>query len=114
MPGEGLFRFFDNAGNTNLFQSFAHWKHRLNNDWTLNTGLHYTYFGLNGSNAIEPRIGLQWQMNVKEKLSASLGLHSKVEHLATYLFEGTFPDGTQHKQSKNLDLSKALHAVLGL
>ncbi|MFN7116577.1 MAG: TonB-dependent receptor [Saprospiraceae bacterium] len=111
--GEGLRRYFDNKGNTQLVQAFAQWRHRLNESWTLNTGVHYTQLLLNGNYAIEPRAALQWQASPRQLFSASLGLHSKPEHLAVYLFDGTFPDGTVHIPARNLELTKALHAVLG-
>jgi len=111
--GEGLRRYFDNAGSTQLVQAFAQWKYRLNEAWTLNTGMHYTQLLLNNNFAIEPRAAIQWQASPRQLWSASIGLHSKPEHLAVYLFDGKFPDGTVHLPSKNLELSKALHAVLG-
>lgn len=111
--GEGLRRSFDNDGSTQLVQAFAQWKYRLNENWTLNTGLHYTQLLLNHNNALEPRAALQWQASPRQLFSASIGLHSKPEHLAVYLFEGTFADGTVHLPARNLELTKALHAVLG-
>ncbi|GJM36237.1 MAG: prevent-host-death protein [Saprospiraceae bacterium] len=111
--GEILSRYFDNTGSSGFFQSFAHWKHRFNDKWLLNTGLHYSQMTLNGKSSIEPRAAVQWQFSKRQSLSAAVGLHSKMEHLATYLFEGTFPDGTVHPAGKQLGLSKAMHAVLG-
>ncbi len=111
--GEGLRRYFDNHGNTQLVQAFAQWKYRLNESWTLNTGMHYTQLLLNNNFAIEPRASIQWQASPRQMFSASVGLHSKPEHLAVYLFEGTLSDGTVRVPAKNLELSKALHAVLG-
>ncbi len=111
--GEGLYRYFDNDGNSGFVQAFAHWKHRFDDKWVLNTGVHYSQMTLNGKSSIEPRAAVQWQFSAKQSLSAAVGLHSKMEHLATYLFEGTLPDGTVHASGKHLGLSKAMHAVLG-
>ena len=109
---EGLVRFFDNKGNTNFFQAFAHWKHRFNDDWTLNTGMHFSRLGINGKGVFEPRAAIQWRASPKQTISASVGLHSRREHLSAYLFEGTFSDGTVRNAEKDLELTKALHAVL--
>ena len=111
--GDKVIRLFDNQGETALLQGYAQWKHRFNDRWTLNTGLHYSQLMLNNNFSIEPRASLEWKMSEKQSLSAAIGLHSKMEHLATYLFEGTLPDGAPRAQSKNLELTKAMHVVLG-
>lgn len=111
--GEGLKRLFDNHGQTGFFQAFSQWKFRIDDYLTLNTGLHYSLMTLNGNYAVEPRAALQWKLSPKHTLSASLGLHSKLEHIAVYLFEGTLSDGAVRRPAKDLELTKAVHAVLG-
>jgi len=104
---------FNNSGSTALIQGFAHWKHRFNQDLTLNAGVHYTQMTLNNKSALEPRAALQWRVNPKQTLSFSAGLHSKMEHLGIYLFEGKINDDWEIKPKKNLGLSKAFHGVIG-
>lgn len=112
--GEGLIRYFDNSGSTGFFQAFAQWKYRFNDAWTLNTGLHYSQMTLNNNFAIEPRMALQWRLSPTQTISAAAGLHSKMEHLATYLFDGIDPeDGQRRLPGTNLELTKAFHGVLG-
>jgi hypothetical protein len=111
--GENLERFFDNSGETQFLQAFLQWKYRWKEKWTFFSGLHFSQFMLNGKNAIEPRLSAQFQASPKTRWSASLGLHSKMEHLAIYLFDGSFADGDRHRPAKYLDLTKAMHAVLG-
>ena len=111
--GEGLTRFFDNQGKMQFFQAFAHWKHRFNEDWTLNTGLHYSQLLLNNNYSIEPRAAISWQVNSRQKLSLAAGIHSRMEHPAAYLFDGTLPNGQVHTPARDLELSKSLHTVLG-
>ena len=108
-----LVRIFDNSGNNNFLQAFTQFKSRLRPDLTLNMGLHYSLMTLNNKMSFEPRAALQYRINPKNTLAFSLGLHSKMEHPAIYLFEGEFDDGTVIQNKKNLGLSKALHAVLG-
>ncbi|MFK7933579.1 MAG: TonB-dependent receptor [Saprospiraceae bacterium] len=110
---EKLVQLFDNQGSTQLVQSFAHWQYRINNELTLNTGLHYTHLLLNDENAFEPRAALQWKVNPKSTLSLAAGLHSKMEHLGIYLFEGEIPNGPTIQAKDNLGLTKAFHGVLG-
>ena len=104
---------FDNGGTSGLIQAFAHWKHRFNNKLTLNSGLHFTQMTLNQKSALEPRVALQWRLNEKQSISLAAGLHSKMEHLGIYLFEGSFEDGTIIKPKTNLGLTKAFHGVIG-
>jgi len=108
-----LVKEFDNSGNSGLVQAFTQFKSRLSENLTLSTGLHYTLLTLNDKMAIEPRAALQYRINPKNTLAFSLGLHSKTEHPAVYLFEGQFENGPIIKNKKNLGLSKAVHAVLG-
>jgi hypothetical protein len=111
--GENVIRLFDNHGEGSFLQAFGQWKHRFNDRWTLNTGLHYSLFLLNQKMAIEPRAALEWKLNDRSALSAAVGLHSKREHLAAYVFEGTLIDGAERTANKNLGLTKSMHAVLG-
>lgn len=111
--GEGLTRLFDNEGDMQFLQAFAHWKHRFNPDWTLNAGLHYSQLLLNNNYSIEPRAALSWQVNPRQRWSFAAGLHSRMEHPAAYLFDGTLPNGRVHTPATHLELSKSLHTVLG-
>ena len=111
--GDGQIKLFDNHGETSFLQGYSQWKHRLNEQWTLNAGFHYSHLTLNHRFSLEPRASIQWKIDGKQSLSASAGLHSKMEHLATYLFEGTFGDGTMRLPNKGLGLSKSMHSVLG-
>ncbi len=108
-----LVSYFENGGNSNLIQAFGQWKHRFNNQLTLNTGLHYTMMTLNNKMALEPRASLSWKLNNKQTISISSGLHSKMEHLALYLLEGKLDDGTIINQKKHLGLTKSMHNVIG-
>ena len=111
--GENVIRLFDNHGEGSFLQAFGQWKHRFNDRWTLNSGVHYSLFLLNQKMAIEPRVALEWKLNDRQSLSAAVGLHSKREHLAAYVFEGTLIDGAERTANKNLGLTKSMHAVLG-
>ncbi|MEL7162940.1 MAG: carboxypeptidase-like regulatory domain-containing protein, partial [Bacteroidota bacterium] len=47
-------------GNTFLFQGYAQYKYRPRQNLTLTGGLHATYFGLEGQQTLEPRLGARW------------------------------------------------------
>jgi hypothetical protein len=111
--GDSIIRLFDNYGSGSFLQAFAQWKHRFNERWTLNTGVHYSHFLLNQKFAVEPRVALEWKFGKNQSISAAAGLHSKREHLAAYVFEGTLIDGAPRTANENLELTKSFHAVLG-
>ena len=102
-----------NEGNTNLFESFVQWKYRVNENIDLNSGLHYTYMALNNNYAIEPRLGMKWDINKMHQLNFGAGLHSKVEPVSIYLAEQVLEKGSIIIPNKDLDLTKAAHVVLG-
>ena len=96
-----------------MYQTFAQWKYRFNENWTVNGGFHYTYFTLDGQNSLEPRLSLQWKVNAKNTLSFATGLHSKPEHISFYFIEESSPDGIRTAPNQDLKLMKSAHTVLG-
>ncbi|MEN9611617.1 MAG: hypothetical protein RLZZ628_2431 [Bacteroidota bacterium] len=102
---------FDNVGVSDLFQTFAQWKYRLDAKWTLNAGLHYTKLVLNQTQAIEPRFSLQYQPLEGSILNFNAGLHSRPEHLSVYFLASTSKWLTQ-TNNFNLKMPKAAHFVL--
>ncbi len=58
-------QIWDYNSSTNLSQGFAHLKYSFNDRWTLNAGLHAQYFFLNASKAVEPRLGIKYDLNEK-------------------------------------------------
>jgi hypothetical protein len=67
---------------------------------------------LNNNYSVEPRLGVQWQINPKHSINAGFGLHSKVETVSNY-FANTKEGLEPEFGNKNLDFSKAMHFVLG-
>jgi hypothetical protein len=103
--------FFKNKGQSQIYRSFIHWKYRINNDWTLNSGAHFTYLALNQTTSIDPRASLQWQFSQNQSIAISAGVHSKPEHISTYFIDRVLPNGSITYPNKNLKMLKALHFV---
>jgi hypothetical protein len=108
-----LTRWQDSKGNTDMFQSFLSWRHRITNNLTLVSGVHHTHYLLNDNMAIEPRAGMKWQITPRHSMSAGFGMHSRLESPSVYLFNELQDDGTYTFPNKNLDLTKSRHYVLG-
>ncbi|MCH2234821.1 MAG: TonB-dependent receptor [Crocinitomicaceae bacterium] len=106
-------RRVDSKGNSDMMQSFISWKYRPSNELTFVSGLHYTHFLLNDNYAVEPRLGMRWQINPRHNMSAGLGMHSRLESNTTYLYNQLQPDGSFIYPNRDLGFTKSLHSVIG-
>ncbi len=97
-------------GNTWLLQAFALYQYKFNNRTTLNSGLHYQALTLNGSNALEPRLGLVHQLSRKKKLSIGAGMHSQMQNMQVYFLK-TIVNGVVYETNKDLGFTKSIHTV---
>jgi len=102
----------DGDGNTQFYQAYLQWKTRLSEKLTATAGVHGSYLALNSKYSIEPRATITYQPN-KNKFTLAAGLHSKPEHLSTYLFQNANLGQAVTHPNKNLDLQRAFHTVLG-
>ncbi|WP_170110670.1 TonB-dependent receptor [Flavilitoribacter nigricans] len=89
-----------------LFQPYVNWQSKLSAGLTSNLGLHYSHFGFNGSNAVEPRASIEWAPSSGNRWSLSYGLHSQLQQPQLYFSSAS-------DRNQDLDLSKAHHFVLG-
>ena len=102
---------FDLNENTSLVQAYTNWQHRFNEKLTLNTGLHYQYFMFNGSQSLEPRMGLKYKAG-QNIFSAGTGLHSQLQPIMVYFLENREAE-TPKLPNEDLVMSKAIHFVGG-
>lgn len=110
---EVLYTSLDDDGSSELFQSFVNWKYRPVSSLTFNSGIHFKYFNLNGNYAMEPRIGMRWQMTSRQAFTAGFGMHSKTDNISLYLIRERLDDGSVVQQNKDLDFLRAYHYVVG-
>ena len=106
-------RELDSKGNSSLIQAYANWKFRMTENLTMVSGLHYTQFALNDNFTLEPRIGLTYKTSPKQSFSFGVGMHSKVESLATYTSLVEDENGNYSMPNKDLGMTKAVHLVGG-
>lgn len=109
--GKGFIILRNYKGSTALTRVFIQWQHKFTEKLSLNTGLSYQYFLLNSSNAPEARLGLKYEINNKQTLSFGAGMHSQVQPLYLYFATSKTAFGNI-ETNKNLDFTKAIHAVL--
>ncbi len=101
------------TGSTCLFQPYFQWQYKINNDLTLNAGLHYQYFTFNSTNSFEPRIGLKWNFRPNQILSLGYGSHSQLLPITVYFNQSRLPDGSYQKLNENLNMIQSQHLILG-
>ncbi len=101
-------------GATYLLQSYGQWKWRINEQLTLNAGLHHMHFALNGNASLEPRAGLRWEFTAQQALNLGFGVHSRLDPLVNYFAEVDLGGSAPAEQpNRQLELTKANHYVVG-
>ncbi len=104
---------WDYNSSTNLSQAFAHIKYNLTEKLTLNAGLQAQYFLLNNSSALEPRLGLVYNLTNKSSLNFGFGQHAQLQPINVYFLQSTDASGKTVYNNKDLDFTKSRHLVLG-
>ena len=94
-----------------LVQPYLEWKHFFNEKFKVVAGIHYQYFTLTNSQAIEPRLGLTYLLGENSNISLAYGRHSVSQPIYFYFqkFENT--DGLRANHNRNIDFTKANHYV---
>ena len=99
----------DRAG---FYQAFGNWQLRTSDQFTVNTGLHFSHFALNGRSYLEPRVGFRWDRG-RHIISGGMGLHSRMETVALYTARQYNEDGSFVQNNKDLGFTRAFHLALG-
>jgi len=102
----------DTKGGLNIFQTYAQWKHKFNENLNFNVGLHYQYFDLNGSQTLEPRAGMEYRFTKKQSLSFGYGLHSQTQPKVLYFVHTDLGNGVTTQTNKDLDFTQSSQFVL--
>jgi len=102
----------NSAGHTYLLRAYTQWQHHFTDNLTLNSGVNYQVFFENNSYAIEPRLGLKWQLKPAQTLSLGAGVHSQIQTIYTYFDQTKLNDGSYIYTNKNLGFSKSNQLVL--
>lgn len=106
-------QIWDYNSSTNLAQAYAHIKYNLTEKITMNVGVHSQSFFLNNSTAIEPRLGMIYNVSNKSSFNFGYGLHSQMQPINVYFLQSTDANGNTVYNNKNLDFTKSHHFVLG-
>ncbi|MEM7036701.1 MAG: TonB-dependent receptor [Bacteroidota bacterium] len=104
-------RDFD--GNATMVQAYGQWKHRFTDKLSSTAGVHSQHFLLNGSHAVEPRLGLRYQLGDRQNLNFGAGLHSQLQPLMVYFVKERGSEEGDPLPNENLDFTRSMHLVLG-
>jgi hypothetical protein len=102
-------------GDDQLLQAYLEWKYNISSTLTLNSGLMAQHWTLNGTQTLEPRVGMRWNLMPRHTLSIGSGMHSQLQPMEIY-YAKTPIDNTYTKYiqtNTQLGFSKSIHGVLG-
>jgi len=98
-----------------LVQPYVQYKHRFTEKLSAVAGATALYFSINDKSLspIEPRLGLSYQVDEKQKLGLGMGLHSQIQAPYLYYYGVTSDEqGNPIPTNKdNIELVKSFHAV---
>lgn len=95
-----------------LWQYFGQVRYKPTDKFALTGGLHGMNFRFNSTNILEPRASLSYQLNIKNTIILSYGLHGQLQPLPVYLYQKQNGNSLD-RSNRNLEFSKAHHFVLG-
>jgi len=109
--GQPLEQITNYNGSSNLMQFFTQSRINIGSKLVANLGVHTQFFALNEQLSVEPRLGLQINMNKRSALSLAYGLHSQTQLINTYFVQNE-DNGTMEQPNRNLGFTKSHHFVV--
>ncbi|MBP6184632.1 MAG: carboxypeptidase-like regulatory domain-containing protein [Saprospiraceae bacterium] len=97
------------------FQQAEVWvqsQYRMNNKWTLNTGINALFFGKTEELVIEPRLALNWEFALNQKINLGYGIHHQTQPLPVFFYRDELPDGTTIPSNEKLKMTRNQHLIL--
>jgi len=94
-----------------LIQPFATWNYQWSSRLSTELGVHNLYYTTSGSNSVEPRAAVRYQVSGTQQISFSYGLHSQLQLPQIYM-SGKNPLSAQHDNLR-LGPNKSHHFVAG-
>lgn len=100
---------------TFLVQPYVQFKYKASRKLTFTGGVTALYYSINNNSLspFEPRLGMSYQIDNRQKLSLGVGVHSQVQSNYLYYYGDSNPDGTVNEYNKDMGLLRNNHIVLG-
>lgn len=106
------FTLVDFSGQSTTIRTFASWRYRPAENFTLVAGVHNVNVLLTGQSTIEPRLALNWSATDACTVHLGYGKHSAMESIHHYFAKVETASGIS-EPNHDLGLLKADHLVLG-
>jgi hypothetical protein len=90
----------------NFFRGYIQWQHRFTDKLNLVTGGYGSWLTLNNSWSLEPRVGLEWQINNRHSIGFGAGLYSQMQPHVIYFILSHFPDGSTWQPNRDLGFTR--------
>jgi len=103
----------DENGGTELFQAYAQWQYKPVNELTINGGAHFTYLNLNEKYAVEPRLGIRYDLPARQAISVAGSMNSQIQPIQLYFYKTRNTDGSYTQTNRDLGLTKSYQLVAG-
>ncbi len=114
---ETLQPLISGEGSGQLLRPYLDGRLMLASRWTLNAGLHFAYFTLNGSRSLEPRLSLRWNtvesVSHQQFVTVSYGLHSQLQLPGVYFYSELRADGSVINPNRDLGFTKSSQYTVG-
>ncbi|MES2621081.1 MAG: TonB-dependent receptor [Bacteroidota bacterium] len=100
-------------GYSALIEAYVMWKHKFNEQLSINGGMHAQYYSLSGSFVPEPRLSFKYQFKENQSFTIGYGMHHQIQPLPTYYNRDiTAAPNTPHTNI-NMDFTRSQHFVAG-
>lgn len=103
----------DFNSHTQQIQSYIAWQFEPSNPIKVNVGFHYFRLLLNGSQSLEPRLGISYAVSSKMNVNFGYGLHSNLQPYYLYFVRSRDSSGNDIVPNTNIGLNKSHHFVVG-
>ena len=91
---------------------FQH-RYRLNEKFTLVSGVYGQFLSLAWQWAVEPRVGLEYQMKHQQQITFGYGLHSQMAPIETYFDQVQLDDGSYETPNRTIGFTRSNHLIAG-
>ncbi|MBL7918209.1 MAG: TonB-dependent receptor, partial [Bacteroidia bacterium] len=102
----------DYKGSSSLIRGFFQWQHKFSDKFSVISGLSGQYFLLNEKYSVEPRLGVKYELTSKQSFGLGGGMHSQLQPVYVYFASKTYSTGERVETNRNLDFTRAIHAVV--
>jgi len=106
---------WNHDGTSFLIQPYIQWKHKFSETFVMNFGLHNQTFSQTGeSSIVEPRLGMKWNVDENQIITAGAGFHSQLQPMYSYFYTTPATVGAPNTlHNDKMKFTESFHSVIG-